>query len=172
MSTEARARALLEERARALAAPKAPLSLDASHTQLVVFSRSGVSYALDTRFVLEVTEVATYTPLPGAPAYNLGLTFARGVLLPLFDLSALLSSGAPKEPPRYMLLCGERNLELGLAVDAALGLVSGAGLLEAGAHRTSLISAVGPTGFSLIDGHRLLSDPRFSCDFAQRENGS
>lgn len=166
----AAAQELLEQRAQLLAQPQVSLQVDTSQTRLMLFARSGARYALDTRFVLEVLAVSAHTELPFTPAFNLGLTSARGELLPLFDLAALLGEPAREGTPRFMLLCGEHRPELALAVDEALDLVPGNALLPPPPGASSLIVGIDPSGFTVIDGHELLSDPRLSIDSAQQEN--
>lgn len=163
-------RELLTLRAQKLAQPQVALDLDTTERRYLLFARSGAEYAIDTRHVLQVLPVSAHTALPFAPAFNLGLTAARGELLPLFDLAALLGQPARDGSPRLMLLCGEQRAELALAVDEALELVARGDLLPPPSGSSPLIAGVSSRGFTLIDGGELLSDPRLSIDFAQQEN--
>jgi len=163
-------RQLLEQRAQLLAQPQASLQLDTSQTRLMLFARSGMRYALDTRFVLEVVAVSAHTTLPFTPPFTLGLTSARGELLPLYDLAALLGEPASEGTPRLMLLCGLQRPELALAVDEALDLVTSSELLSPPPGASALITGISAKGFTVIDGDELLSDPRLYIDSAQQEN--
>lgn len=164
------ARELLEERARVLAQPPPALELDTSHNRLLRFRRGAGHYALDTRHVLEVVAISAHTLLPLVPSHSLGLTSARGELLPLFDLGPLLGETAKSEAPRLMLLCGTLRAELAIAIDEALELVPPGTLLPPPADASSLIEGVSTEGFTVLDGTQLLSDPRLTIDSANQEN--
>jgi chemotaxis signal transduction protein len=167
--SERSARELLELRAQLLAQPQQTLQLDTSKP-LLLFARSGAEYAIDTRYVLQVLAVTAHTELPFVPPFNLGLTAARGELLPLFDLACLLGEPARSGTPRLMLLCGRLRPELALAVDEALDLVASGELLPPPSGGSRLIAGVSSHGFTVIDGGELLSDPRLSIESAQQEN--
>lgn len=164
------ARQLLTQRAQQLAKPQAALTLSTDENRYLLFSRSGGEYAIDTRHVLQVLPVTAHAALPHAPPFNLGLTAARGELLPLFDLAALLGEPARAGTPRLMLLCGRQRAELALAVDEALELVASGELLPPPPGASPLIAGVSSLGFTIIDGSELLSDPRLFIDSAQQEN--
>lgn len=51
---------------------------------------SGEEYALAVSDVLEVAELGTVTPVPGAPASVLGVWNLRGNVLPVVDLAAAM----------------------------------------------------------------------------------
>src|SRR5947209_1803679 len=75
-----RARAVMDERARALA--RVPAETAAVRAlEAVVFELSGERYALETAHVHEVVRLAGLTPLPGAPDYLAGVTNLRGQIL-------------------------------------------------------------------------------------------
>src|SRR6185312_5009031 len=81
-----RARAILEERARLLARiPPAPPAVGES-LQVVVFRLGDERYALETQYVREVVRLSDYAPLPGAPAFVLGILNLRGEILSVLDL--------------------------------------------------------------------------------------
>ena len=81
-----RARAVMEERARALARvpPRVP---DATEVlEVVTFTLANERYALQTRYIREVVRFNDFTPVPGAPDFLVGLLNLRGEILAVFDL--------------------------------------------------------------------------------------
>jgi len=113
-----RARAILEERARLLARPPPAEVRAADRLELLIFSLSGETYALETRSVREVARFADFTGLPGASPFLLGVTNLRGEILPVFDLRRLAGI-APKglTDLSRLLVLGEDREELGLLAD-------------------------------------------------------
>ena len=60
-------------------------------------------YLLRIQAMRGLAAARTIVPLPGAAAALLGLAGIRGVVVPVFSLSALMGYGA--EPPRWLVLC-------------------------------------------------------------------
>lgn len=154
---------VLRERARALALPAPTLGLEQSTEQLLLFTRGDGRYALDVKYVRELTALPEYAELPFAPPACLGLAALRGDLLALFDLAALTGSRA-ETAPSLMLLCGEPSRELALAVDQALELVSEGPILRAPEEQSGPVLGYDERGFLVLDGEALLSDPRLTID--------
>jgi purine-binding chemotaxis protein CheW len=115
-----RARAVMEERARALArvpteAPHAALVL-----QLATFTLADERYAIETRYVREVVRLTDYTPVPGAPEFLVGVINLRGEILAVVDLRKLLGveQRGVTDLSRVLVLGGERA-EFGVLADMA-----------------------------------------------------
>jgi purine-binding chemotaxis protein CheW len=118
--TPARARAILEERARKEAqSPAAPAAAGAV-LEAVVFSLGNEKYALETRFVREVVRLGDYTPLPGSPSFLLGVLNLRGEILAVMDLRSFfgIAEQAQTDFSRVLVL-GTERAEFGLLADAA-----------------------------------------------------
>lgn len=113
-ATPESARAVLEERARALARP--PVARDRGESlEVVVFRRGDERCAVATRDVLEVVRLGPVTPLPGAQAPVLGLSARRGGLLLVLDLG----TAAPDAPaPGWALALGDPRAAVGVAADS------------------------------------------------------
>lgn len=165
---------LLRERARALALPAPTLGLEQSTEQLLLFTRGDGRYALDIKYVRELTPLPEYAELPFAPPACLGLAALRGDLLALFDLAALTANnGTEKQgaaPPSLMLLCGEPARELALAVDEALELITQGPILRPPEDQKGPVLGYDERGFLVLDGEALLNDPRLTIDPQTSEN--
>src|SRR4051812_25143835 len=112
--TESR-RDVLEFRARQLARvpPEPPRAGEL--LELVGFVLAGQRYGLETRFVREVARLSRFTPVPGTPAFVMGVTNLRGEILALFDLRTLL--GVVTEGVTDLgkiVVLGEHRREFGL----------------------------------------------------------
>lgn len=90
-------------------------------SQLHVICRIDQSqYAVPADEVYQMETFTTATPVPGAPAYVLGLVQIRQQVIPLLDLRARFGL-SPKEPSiesRIVVLSAEDRL-VGLLVDSA-----------------------------------------------------
>ncbi len=91
---------------------------------------AGRSYALDVTQLREIVRWQAPTPLPGAPALIEGVIDLRGVIVPVIDLGRALGVDPVRPGARARIAVAELDgLVIGLAVDAAVGVVS----VEAGA---------------------------------------
>jgi purine-binding chemotaxis protein CheW len=170
-----RARAVMDERARALArVPTETAAVGA--LQVVVFDLSEERYALEAAHVREVVRLAGLTPLPGAPDYLAGVTNLRGQILAVIDLLRFfgVASARPAEPSWALALGGGRA-EFGVLADAVHEV---AALPEDRVREPEVpVAAVGreclrgvtPEGVIVLDGAALLRDPRLFID--QGEEG-
>lgn len=113
--------ALLRARARSLAAP--PPAEKRETGEFVVFEVESETYAVESRFVLEVLRGAEVAWIPGVEPPALGIAAWRGELLVLLDTRRLLGrSGLPVADGAPILVLGEEQAAFGLPVDAVEGL--------------------------------------------------
>lgn len=122
-----RVRALMDERARALARPPAPR--DAGEVRDVLAFALGVErYAIETRYAREVVRLTDVSPVPGAPDFLRGVTNLRGDILCLVDLRKFfdVSSEGLTDRSRcdenqtarcLMVVMGIERAEFGILVD-------------------------------------------------------
>lgn len=90
-------------------------------SRVCLFRLANHIFALDIRFVREVVEVGSVSPIPLAPAEVLGLFSVRGGILPLISLAALLGLADGAGSSRAVVVRhGER--QVALAVTEVLGL--------------------------------------------------
>jgi purine-binding chemotaxis protein CheW len=121
--SEERARAVLEDRARALARPvTSPAPAD--ELELITFTLANEVYALESRYVLAVFRLEDVAPLPGAAAPVLGLTAWRGDLLTVLDLRPALGLPATAlDDLGRVIAVGEERAAFGVLADAVQELV-------------------------------------------------
>jgi purine-binding chemotaxis protein CheW len=117
-------RAVLEERARALARPvgtAAPID----ELEAVTFALANERYAIESRYVFEVFRLEDLSPLPGAEPPVFGVTAWRGELLTILDLRGALglSVTALHDLSRVIVL-GEERPAFGILADAVHELVT------------------------------------------------
>jgi chemotaxis signal transduction protein len=122
----ARAREIMDERARSLAKPlafvaHADANRDGVH-ELACFSAGGEELAIETRYVLKVGELPPLEPLPWVPPLFLGVINYQGVVLPVVALHLLLARparGASTDEHDQMIVLGTTQPEIALAIQSA-----------------------------------------------------
>ncbi len=166
-----RARAILDERARALARvpPRPPTAAEV--IEVAVFVLDDERYAVETGHVRRVVRLDGLTPVPGAPEALAGVVNLRGEVLAVFDLRALV--GLPRREPteltRVVVLGADRD-ELGILADAAVevrdlridAIHDPPGSVEAPGR--PLLRGVTADALIVLDGAALLADPRLVVD--------
>jgi purine-binding chemotaxis protein CheW len=113
-----RARELLEERARILARVPTQAALASEVLEVATFNLARETYAVETRFVREVVRLTTYTPVPGAPDFLVGIINLRGEILAVIDLRKVLQ--VPEQglsDLSRVLVLGNDRAEFGIQAD-------------------------------------------------------
>jgi purine-binding chemotaxis protein CheW len=107
-----------------VAVPEIQTSAD-SRVKLAAFRVGDAVYALDVAHVREVVRWQNITPLPMAPRLIEGVIDLRGVVVPVVDLGRVLgAAGVNAGPSARIAIVAEGGLVMGLAVDAALAVMS------------------------------------------------
>jgi purine-binding chemotaxis protein CheW len=164
-------REILEARARLLARVPDEPPRAGEVLELVVFVLAGERYGVESRFVREVARLTRFTPVPGTPAFVLGVTNLRGEILALFDLRQLLGvvSEGVTDLGRIVVL-GENRREFGLLADSASEILfvpsTSLAQAETGWGR-AYVRGLSPGGVIVLSGEALLSDPRLTIDSGQ-----
>lgn len=109
---------VLAERARRLAAPLDVQEAAHARLEVVTFVRADRQYALESRFLVEVSLFGRLTRVPGAHSALLGMTNLRGDLLPVFDLSVIAGGGSREQPlSARLIVLGQRTPDFGVVAD-------------------------------------------------------
>jgi purine-binding chemotaxis protein CheW len=165
----------LQERARHLARV---LTAPRRHHQLevVTFTLAGETYAIESRYVIEVFRLRELTPLPGARPPISGLTAWRGDLLVVLDLRAALGLPATSlnDLGRVVVLGRERHA-FGILADAArdVAALDASGLRappEGSKAREGIVRGMTSDAVLLLDGDAVLR--LLETDRSRRLEGS
>jgi purine-binding chemotaxis protein CheW len=120
---DAALRAVLEERARALARPAAPPKA-AGALEAVTFFLTDERYAIESRYVIEVRRLTELALLPGAKPPVFGVTAWRGGPLAVLDLRPLLGvSATALNDLGHLVVLGEGRAAFGVLADGVGELV-------------------------------------------------
>ena len=116
------AEAILRDRARLLARTP-PATSSGSMLELLEFGLDRERYALESRHVHEVHPLRDLTPLPGTPAFLLGIVNVRGRIVPVLDLKKFfeLPEKGLTDLHRIILVRGQ-DMELGVLADVIHGV--------------------------------------------------
>jgi purine-binding chemotaxis protein CheW len=93
------------------------------YLQVVQFRLAHEHYGIEVKYVREVCPLKDLTPLPGTPAFILGLTNVRGQVLSIIDVKKLfdLPDKGLTDLDKVMILQA-RGTEMGVLADAVLGV--------------------------------------------------
>jgi purine-binding chemotaxis protein CheW len=117
--------AILEARARRLAQPLARGVSATFGVEMLGFTVGRERFALESRFVFAVIQLADLVPLPGATVPVIGLTRWRGDVLTVLDLRRVLG-GTPRalDDLGRVIVMGNKTPEFGVLADIIDGLMS------------------------------------------------
>ena len=169
-------RAILIDRAAKLArAYAATPQSRREHRQLIAFSRGGHRYAVDLDHVVEVKPVTGWTPVPGTPAFYLGVIQLRGEIVVLADLLKLFGDDPgpmPEEPFTIVMAVGDVMLAvLADSIDDVHDLEPERvhpPLATFSKSRGRYISGLVADGPAIVDAEKLLHDERLWVDQSAR----
>jgi purine-binding chemotaxis protein CheW len=155
-------RALLQQRARALARPHSRVARG-EQLQVVTFVLAREVYAVESRYVIEVFRPRHIATLPRAQAPVFGVTAWRGDLLTVFDLRPVLGlPAAGLDDLGRVVVLGRERPAFGLLVDAVCEVVALAAsdvreLPDGVAVRRDLLRGVADRTLLVLDGEKLLN---------------
>jgi purine-binding chemotaxis protein CheW len=115
-------RALLKKRAIEMA-QEPEMKKGFSHIiQLITFSLGTEMYGLESAYIREVYPLRDFTPLPGVPAFILGVINVRGQIIPIVDLKKLfhLPEQGITELNKVIILQDDQ-MEFGILADVVHG---------------------------------------------------
>jgi purine-binding chemotaxis protein CheW len=114
---------ILRDRAKRLARRAPPAAASGSMLELLEFGLDRERYALESRHVHEVHPLRDLTPLPGTPAFLLGIVNLRGRIVPVLDLKKFfeLPEKGVTDLHRIILVRGQ-DMEFGVLADVINGV--------------------------------------------------
>jgi len=114
---------ILTERAQSLARAPAKAAAGDQFIEVIEFVLAFESYAIETRYVREVEPLDHLTPLPGTPAFVLGIVNVRGEILSVIDLRKFfeLPEKGLTDLNKVIVLESE-NMLFGILADAVAGV--------------------------------------------------
>jgi purine-binding chemotaxis protein CheW len=134
--------------------------------RVCLLSLADESFAIDLRYVREVFEVTSITPVPGAPSILSGVANLRGTVMPIADLRSALGLPIWGTSAKYAVVIQQGVQQIGVLVDKVPELrdllpdeyITAAEQSPEGAHPfvTSILKMAGRMG-SLIEVPALLS---------------
>ena len=156
---------ILRERAQILAREPGKAVAGDQFIEVVEFVLAFESYAIETRYVREVEPLDNLTPLPGTPAFVLGIVNVRGEILSVIDLGKFfeLPEQGLTDLNKVIVLESE-NMLFGILADA----VAGVRRIPVGDIQPSLPTLTGireaylrgvtPGRTAILDAEKLLTD--------------
>ncbi len=118
-------RAIMKARAQALAKEPEKVVPASELLDVLVFSLGHETYGIESVFVREVYPLKDFTPLPGVPAFVLGIINARGQILSVIDLKKFF--GLPERglgQLNKIIILHNSFMEFGLLADEIVGTTS------------------------------------------------
>jgi purine-binding chemotaxis protein CheW len=117
-------RTILRARARLLAQEeKADQELFESPLEVVEFLLASEHYGIELTHIREIHALSELTPLPGTPAFVMGLANVRGQILSVIDIKKFF--GLPEKgltDLNKVIVVRTQQMELGILADAVLGV--------------------------------------------------
>ena len=161
----------LDRRARELAITLHSEEAEPDSIEVLTFGIGSDVYALETAFILELTNIAALTVVPGCPEFLRGITNLRGEILAVIDLSTFFGL-EPSSGDSRLLILGDERPEFGIVIDAAVELktLSRSHIMSPAVAIPELqrefLLGVTPDATLVLNGSAMLSDERFSIDEA------
>jgi len=154
---------ILRERAAQIARENSADNKVVDELHLVGFLLYPEKYAIETAYVREVLATKEITPLPGTPAYMIGILHLKGSVVSVIDLKTLFGlkeiglTGTNK-----LILLKNDHMEFALLVDEVTGLSSidedkiAGPPLTLSSRAAEFIKGLTPSGTIVLDAARML----------------
>jgi purine-binding chemotaxis protein CheW len=118
-----RRRAILKERARALAREDGTAVGATGFIDVIEFRLASEAFAIEYAFVREVHPLKDFTPLPGTPSFVLGIVNLRGQIISLVDLRIFFNLPAKGLGDlNKVIVIRDDRMEFGILADELTGV--------------------------------------------------
>ena len=114
---------ILRQRASQLAQTRQSSAPEQPGSQLLIFTLARENYGIATRFIKEVAPLEQLTPVPGTPAFVIGIVNHYGRIYSLVDLREFF--GLPQRgisQLNRLIVLADEAIELAIVVDAIIGI--------------------------------------------------
>lgn len=109
---------ILRSRKEKLAKPIGQQELNGDRLEVMVFNLGDESYAIETKYIVEVYPLKEYTPLPCTPPFVYGLTNVRRKILLIIDLKVLFSIPSKEGTDlKRLIILGTEEYGFGILTD-------------------------------------------------------
>jgi purine-binding chemotaxis protein CheW len=141
--------------------------------EVVEFLLASEHYGIELTYIREIHVLSEFTPLPGTPAFVLGLTNVRGQILSVIDIKKLFD--LPEKgltDLNKVIVVRTRRMELGILADAVIGVRSvalhelQASLPTLTGIRAEYLRGLTKDPLMILDIDRILSDENIVVDNA------
>ena len=161
------AKAVLKERARALAALTLPEDPEMKHIDILEFLLSGETYAIETSFIVETFPLVDFTQLFCTPPFVLGIINLRGRMVSIVDIRRFFDLPvAGLSNLNRVIVVHDGMMEFGILADSIIGMRSlplqdlQAPLPTLTGIREEFLRGVTADRLVLLDMGRILADKR------------
>lgn len=113
---------ILKNRARALAKEPEKADADLQFMEIIEFCLASETYGVEAKHVQEIYPLKDFTPIPGTPAFVLGLANVRGRILSVVDLKKFFNLGEKGLGELNKIIIVQNEfMEFGILADAIIG---------------------------------------------------
>src|SRR5579884_1783268 len=109
-------------------------SVDESALRVCLITLGGELFAIDLRYVREVFEIESATPVPGLPSSLTGVANLRGLVIPLADLRGMMGLSTSGPAPQCAVVVKHASHQLAVLIEGVPEIRT--------IHRTQLLPAV------------------------------
>jgi len=113
---------ILKQRAEQLAKPPRSES-DVELIEIIVFTMAYENYGIESEWIREIYTLKEIVPIPGTPAFVMGITNVRGQILSVIDMKKLFELPATGiSEMNKIIIIRNKEMEFGLLADFILGM--------------------------------------------------
>lgn len=160
-------RRILKNRADALAQPMEQSDTDQNVLQVIEFVLASETYAIESRFIREITPLKDITAIPCTPEFVIGMINVRGQIITVINIKKFFGlSEQGLSDLNQVIILQEGETEMGILADAILGVrhIAAADIQSSlptfsGIH-ADYLRGVTPNRQVVLDIPAILSDPR------------
>jgi purine-binding chemotaxis protein CheW len=171
-------KALLKKRAAALAREDQVKEKPGERITVVEFLLAEECYGIETIWLREAYPLRDLTPLPGTPAFMLGLINLRGRLLSVIDIKKFFNLPAKGiSDLNKVIVLQKEKMEMGILADAIIG-VREVGLSDLQSALPAItgvgaeyLKGVTPKRLIVLDAERILDDPNIIINDTTSKGG-